>query len=404
MLTVCFDPITGAAGDMILAALFELGAEPEYVSEKLRTMGLSEFDLQFEQKAEQDGVVYGFCHVIPHPDQHRRQRHEHSSDQSEPDHHHHHRRLKDILELIDRGDFPERVKDRAAAVFRRLAEAEGAVHGKSPQDVQFHEVGAVDSIVDIVGTCLALEQLQVDSIYVSSFKIGCGTIECEHGTMPVPAPATAKLLEDSRVRRLNIESELTTPTGAALLTTLSDGDWGDLSGRIVRVGTGHGKRYFEERPNILRAYLMELPPAPETVEVIECDLDDQTPEMTALLSDHLRARGAIDVVTLPIMMKKKRNGIRLSVLSPLHLTERLSNQILGHSSTIGVRIYSVRRFLLPRQSVTVETPWGVVQAKKIERPTGTEIVPEADACAKTAENAGIPVRRVADWARSWSED
>ena len=402
MKTICFDPVTGASGDMILAALFDLGADPEFVENKLRTTGLHEFELSFERKANREKILCGFCQVNVHHSHHAEQETCHNKEKHHRhDRHHHHRGLKDILELIDLGDFSNRAKDRAAAVFRRLAEAEGAVHGVSPQEVHFHEVGAVDSIVDIVGSCLALEQLQVETIYVSAFKIGTGTVECEHGTMPLPAPATARLLEVSRVQRLDINSELTTPTGAALLTTLSDGDWNNLDGKFIKSGTGHGRRCFDSRPNILRAYLMELPQASETVEVIECDIDDQTPEMLAILTDQLRQKGAVDVMTSPIMMKKNRHGIRLTVLSPLSQTEQLSQEILGQSSTIGVRIHTVRRILLPRHSISIDTPWGQVQAKKIERPSGTEIVPEAGSCAALAETAKVPVRQIVDSARSW---
>ncbi len=441
MRAICFDPVTGASGDMILAALLDLGADQEYVVEKLLTTGLQDFELDFQRKTGGDSIVCGYCevrnlannttpeqvhehdakpdheHTHQHDQTHGRD-HEHShqhSDQlglptdshhrhehhSQP--HHHHRRLRDILQLIENGEFPERAKERAAAVFRRLAEAEGAVHGIPPKDVHFHEVGAVDSIVDIVGVCLALEQLDIERVYVADLKIGHGVVHCEHGVMPVPAPATAKLIEGAEVTRLPIEAELTTPTGAALLTTLSDGGWSQLQCRILKVGTGHGRRQLAERPNILRAYLVETPPAMEIIDVIECDLDDQTAEMTAMLADRLRELGALDVVCLPALMKKGRPGNRLSVLAPAGLSDELVSEILGQSSSLGVRAWPVRRTVLPRQSITVNTPWGEVQAKQVERTTGIEIVPEADSCRELADSLGLPPRRIADQARRWED-
>lgn len=405
MNAICFDPVTGASGDMILASLFDLGANPEQVKTQIESTGLSGFELEFEQHPGSDGIVYGYCKINPNEHSHTASPDETEHDHSHHDHQHNtgYRHLRDILHLLDKGDFPERAKERSAAVFRRLAEAEGAVHGKPAKDVHFHEVGAVDSIVDILGTCLALEQLEIEQIFVSYFKIGRGVLTCEHGTMPIPAPATAELLKGFEVSKLNIDAELTTPTGAALLTTLSDGNWNEIQCRMLNSGTGHGYRELNERPNIIRAYLVETPPALEIVEMIECDLDDQNGEMTALITEQLRVAGALDVVLIPTIMKKGRPGVRLSVLSPAGLSDDLVTEILSHSSTLGVRIYPVRRLTLPRQEVSRSTPWGEIQAKRVERPSGVEIIPEAEECRKLAQALNIPARKIADQVKKWEE-
>jgi len=343
---------------------------------------LSGIAIAFRQAECRHGLRCGFCEV--------RTPHEHA-----------HRRLSDILEILDRAPVSEAVRAAAARIFQRLGECEAAVHGIALAEVHFHEVGALDTIADVLGACIALEELGADAVYCSEYKVGRGTVECAHGVLPVPAPATVRLLEGQAVRKLDIESELTTPTGAAILTVLSQGPWHELPFVLRRCGNGHGRREFERLPNLLRAYLVETEPATEAVELLETDIDDQSPEATGILAELLRQHGALDVSLAPLYMKKGRPGTRLSVLSRCGRAPALADIIFRESSTIGIRLSTVRRLLLPRTAITVNTAWGPVRAKRIERPGGVEIVPEADSAREAAQAAGIPLRRVMDAARSW---
>jgi hypothetical protein len=384
MAILCFDPIGGASGDMVLASLFALGAPAADVVAAPRSTGLAEFDIHFERRQDENGIVCGFCEVRTE-----------KGGGEDGGGHSHGRHLGEILEMIRGGRFAKRAKERAGRVFHRLAEAEGAVHGIPPEAVHFHEVGAVDSIVDIVGACLALEFLGVDSVHCSELKIGSGTVRCQHGILPVPAPATARLIEGHAVRRLAVESELTTPTGAALLTTLSQGPWNDLPLSSVRIGAGHGRRHHEGVPNLLRAYLAQTAgPAAEMLALLEADVDDDTGERLAHAAEGLRQAGALDVVLLPVQMKKGRPGTRLHVLCTLSREADIARLLLDESGTIGVRRQVVSRYALPRERGTVATRWGSVGVKIVRRPSGAEAVPEYEDCRAVAERAGVPWRRV----------
>ncbi len=322
---------------------------------------------------------------------------------------HLHRGLSDILALINSSQMPARAKARAEKVFRRLAAAEAQIHGVTPEEIHFHEVGAVDSIVDIFGTCLALELLQVEKIFCPMHKIGYGTVRCAHGVMPVPAPATAKLLEGFPVTRLPIQSELTTPTGAAILTALSDGQYCLEEHRLLATGYGHGRKEFPEMPNIIRSLLLEVGPGHqeaawqrEKIAILECEIDDQTAESLGFLQEKLLAAGALDVSFWPVQMKKNRPGTHLQTLCALGSEDLLSKIILTQSSSIGVRFRESERFVLPRSACEVMTPWGPLKAKKVIRPDNkTEIQAEFEAARELAEKTGLPLRQILSAACHW---
>jgi len=375
------DMANGVAGDMFLAALFELGVAPATVVSSLRPLQLGQFDIVHERRCDAHGFIAGYCIV--------RDLHEN----------HTHRHLTQILELIERVDAAPRVRQRAAAVFRRLAEAEAQVHGCDIDSVHFHEVGALDAIVDIVGVCVALEQLQIDRVYASTFTVGSGTIKCAHGTLPTPAPATLQLLQGWPVRRLPLSAELTTPTGAALVTTLAETPAPMPTAIWQRYGIGHGQRDFAECANIFRAVvLQDMPaasmPAAESIELLETDIDDQSPELTAAVAAPLFAAGALDVTMTPLLMKKGRAGVRITVLAPVGQAAALAQIVFRHTSSIGVRITPVKRLTLPRQAAVVTTAWGEVAAKRVQRPQGVELVPEYEACLALAQQHDVPVRSV----------
>jgi len=411
---------------MLLAALLDLGADPGEVARLLRAAGLAGVDLRFSRRPDPRGLVCGYLEVLDagqvaddgpaHEHEHEHgHEHEHEHEHapaplrsplvphSRP--HHEHRGLSAILALIERLDAPVRARDRAARIFRRLGEAEAAVHGVPIEQVHFHEVGAVDSIADIVGICLALEQLGVERVYCSAIPVGEGTIRCAHGVLPNPAPATARLLQDSRIVRLPIRAELTTPTGAAVLTTLSEGPWEGLPLRLLGTGVGHGRKEFDALPNVVRAFLGDVPEVSaaghDTVSVMECDTDDQTGEVMGALTEELLRAGALDVSLVPVQMKKDRPGVRLTVLCRPEDAGRLANLVLSRSSTIGVRTWQATRVVLPRGQASSDTPWGPVQCKRIERPDGVELAPAYESARRVAESAGVAVRHVLDAARRW---
>jgi uncharacterized protein (TIGR00299 family) protein len=432
---------------MILAALFDLGADPGQVTHCLQAAGLPEAEVRFCRKPDRHGLACGYVEVLEagrpadggqaHEREHKHghghgygheqgqvpwsrrsrpprrtpaveQEQEHEQEQ-EREHAqgggHQHRGLSEILDLIGRLEAPARARERAASIFRRLGEAEAAVHGVPIEAVHFHEVGAVDSIADIVGICLAIEQLGVERVYCSAVPVGEGTIRCAHGVLPNPAPATARLLAGASVVRLPIQAELTTPTGAAVLTTLSEGPWTGLPLRLLGTGVGHGRKEFDKLPNIVRAFLAEVAdvalPGRDTVSVLECDTDDQTGEVSGALTEELRQAGALDVTLMSVQMKKHRPGVRLTVLCRPEDAGRLAGLVLSRSSTIGVRSWQAERHVLPRGKATADTPWGPVECKRIERPDGVELAPEFESARRVADSAGVPVRHVLDAARRW---
>ncbi|KPL07012.1 hypothetical protein AMJ86_06245 [bacterium SM23_57] len=377
MRVLCFDPVNGAAGDMILGSLLDLGVPVEEVDKGLRSTGISGFTLQFRQEEYAMGILAGKADV-------------------QVEESHHHRHLGDIVAVIEKGDYSQRVKDRALAVFRRLAEAEAAVHRIAVEKVHFHEVGAVDAIVDILGTAIALEYLDVDGVYCGPIAIGMGSVVCAHGNLPVPAPATVELLIGHPTIRKNVEHELTTPTGAAILTALTKGDWSGRPMVIQEVGTGRGSKDVEGIPNVFRAFLADMMDvsAHQEVDVIESDIDDDTAEVTSELMQVLREAGALDVTVNPVIMKKGRQGFRLTVVCSKGDAGKISNVIFTHSSTIGVRFTGARRFVLPRERMTVKTKWGEIRAKRITRPDRVEIVPEFEECKRIAREHSVSIREV----------
>ena len=395
---IFFDPVTGASGNMILGSLLDLDVPVDAIAQPLHQAGLHGFDIVFARRQDRHHIESGHCEVNLTGGHHEHGGGHHG------EHHHPHRRLPDIEELIDGVQAPDRVRHRARTVFRRLAEAEAAVHGTPVDQVHFHEVGAVDAIVDIVGTCLALEYLQVESIYCGTIPTGQGTIRCAHGVMPVPAPATVRLLKGRPVKRLSIDAELTTPTGAALLTGLAAPAEPVPAGCLLGTGSGHGSRDLEEQPNILRAFLLETRAAStrcESVTVLETDIDDESPEVLADLVPRLLRQGALDASMTALTMKKGRPGVRLTVLALPAAAAHLAAFILERVSSLGVRQYRARRTVLSRTADTVDTPWGQVDVKAVSRRGGIELIPEYESCRRLADEADVPLRNIMQAARRW---
>ncbi len=317
--------------------------------------------------------------------------------------HHHHRSLSTIKRMISASGVGEPAKRDSLRVFQRLGEVEARAHRIPLERVHFHEVGALDSIADIVGACCGLHRLGIERVLCSALNLGSGTVQAAHGTMPVPAPATARLVEGIPTYAQGPAVELTTPTGAALAVTLAERFGPVPSMRIERSGYGAGSRQLDGLPNLLRILVGESAEADtpaESIWALEADIDDMTPEMAGFAMERLLASGALDVTLIPVQMKKNRPGFRLSVLARPEDRARLGDLMLAETSTLGIRETAARRRLLPRSWEQVETPYGTVRVKVTERhAAGPSCAPEYEDCRKLARDNGVPFQHVWDLAR-----
>lgn len=374
-----FDCVSGLAGDMTLAALVSAGwseAELLALPARLRLEGVE--------------IVVTRTRRGPFAAVHVDVR----TNEKQP-----HRHLHHIDAILDAADLPARVRDQAKAVFRKLAEAEAEVHGSTVAKVHFHEVGAVDAIIDIAGSLLGLDALGITSVSSSALPLGSGSVDSQHGRIPVPAPATALLLRGAPVHGGPVEGELVTPTGAALLMTLVSA-WGDPPAfRLEAVGTGAGTKDFPAHPNIVRLLVGERTgavTADRTVAVLETALDDDNPQFVSATIQRLLAAGALDAMVAPVTMKKGRSGLWLVIVAEPADARRLAELVLRDTSTLGVRVREERRIELPRRVMEVSTPYGAVRVKVAVLPEGTErAMPEFDSVFDVAEHAGVSLREVA---------
>ena len=371
----------GAAGDMLLCALTEASNCGALIDELPAKLGFS--DVSLEWPSTRPG---GFA---------ARRLEVHFDASVHP----HHRNLSDVNAIIDRSGVSEPVAGMARKVFLRLAEAEGEVHGETADTVHFHEVGAVDALVDVLGACLAFEKLAVDEVVCSDLPMGEGTVSCAHGELPLPAPAVAAMLRGVPVRPAGIEGETVTPTGAALVTTLAD-RFGPMPAMTVEsVGIGGGSKEYPGLPNVVRAFVgsAAVPAEISQVEnqVVECNVDDLDPRVLPVVIDRLMSSGALDAYVTPIVMKKGRPGHLITALAPSPAVEGVVAVLLRETTSLGCRAFPVTKYHLQRRMETVETPWGPVAVKLAL--AGDEVlrrVPEFEACAALARQAGVPVRDV----------
>ncbi len=304
-----------------------------------------------------------------------------------------HRHLPHIEKIIDNGELSPKAKGNALAVFRRLGEAEAKSHSVPVEKVHFHEVGAVDSISDVVGACVALDLLGIGEVRSSQINVGSGTVNTEHGTLPVPTPATTELLKDFPVYSAGPQSELTTPTGAALITTLAAGFGALPAIRVLSQGFGAGDKDFPQQANVLRVLIGERTEAAEAtvVTVLEANIDDSSPQVLGYTMERLFAAGALDVTLTPIFMKKNRPGTMVSVIAAPETVENLSGILFAETTTLGVRAHSADRRVLARYFAEVETIHGKVRVKYTD---AGSFAPEFDDCRKLAESRGVPLRTV----------
>lgn len=385
MKAALFDIFTGIAGDMTIAALLDAGASFEYLQSEIDKIGLQGFTLQKSAKMRSQINAVKFDVIVHHSP-------------------HYHRHLKDIIEIIDASGLSEFVKINSKRIFETIGQAEAKIHDVPVEKVHFHEVGAIDSIVDIVGACVCLEQLGVEKIYSTPVRLGKGLIKTQHGVMPNPAPATLEILKGYPIDFTDVNFELTTPTGAAIVRTLSSGIYRneDLSGgkiKVQSIGFGSGTFDIPELPNLLRIMICDIneTAASETESLIllETNIDDMNPQVYPYVIEKLFEAGANDVYYQNIVMKKGRPGILLSVLANESLKNKCLSIIYSETTTIGVRISKIERHKLHRELRDANTSFGTVKVKLITSENGkTKAIPEFEECKRIAHEQKIPLNTV----------
>lgn len=422
MTTLCLDASMGISGDMTVAALLDLGADENVLRAVLESLPEKEFSIEIKrvQKAALDmmdfnvvlthdnhdhdmAYLHGHDHTHTHDHDHNHGDHEHPHGESEHHHHDHahsHRSLFDIGALITKTTATDNAKKIALDIFEVLAKAEAKAHGKPLHQVHFHEVGAVDSIVDILSAAVCLDNLSIDRVIVRNLSEGYGTVRCQHGILPIPVPAVANIVADHglSLKTIDIEGELITPTGAAILAAMNaTSDMPTGSYKINRMGMGAGKRQYA-RPSFLRAMLITENQASDTQDEIvqlEANIDDSTPEVLGFAMDRLLEAGALDVSYSPIFMKKNRPGYLLRVLCKENLREVLEAIIFRETTTIGIRRLTLQRTLLKRDIKTVQTPYGEVEVKVCTTPDGENFYyPEYESVKALALKEKVPFKLV----------
>ncbi len=384
-----FDCFSGISGDMTLGALVDAGCPVEYLRSELQSLDVPGWTLASE-KVWKNGMAATFVKVQTED----RQKH---------------RSLSTILDILQASKLAPQVRDRSAAIFQKLGQAESYVHDAPLEKIHFHEVGAVDAIVDIVGACLGFDALGIDKFSCSPLNVGGGTVKMAHGTLPVPAPATARLLQRIPTYSSGVQKELVTPTGAAIIATVCDSFGPQPAMSVSAIGYGAGTIDLEHQPNVVRMMIgevaeksagAEIPNAmpfgfDEEIAVIEANLDDMNPQIYGHFQERALTQGALDVYTTPVQMKKNRPGTLLTVLCRPKDAQPLMDLIFAETTTIGVRTYNAKRRVLPRETVTVTTTFGDVRMK-VASVNGhiRQATPEYEDCRKLAVEKNVPLQTV----------
>jgi uncharacterized protein (TIGR00299 family) protein len=387
-----FDCFSGAAGDMILGAFLDAGLPLAALKGALGSLGVDGWEVSAERV-----IKAGITATKFRVHEHAARGHDHGPDHHAHDQHHHHHTVAEIKDAIDRSALSETGKARAKRLFDRLAEAEAAVHSMPVEKVHLHEVGELDSIIDIVGAVFAFEWFNADRVVVSPINVGSGMIKTVHGLYPVPAPATVRLLANAPIYGRDVKTELLTPTGALILSDYAS-DYGPMPAmRVERSGYGAGDRDLEGTPNVLRLVIGEGDRAASAIRVavIECEIDDMNPQIFGVLMDRLYASGALDVFYAPVQMKKNRPGTLVTIIAKPDQRESLIDVMFRESTTIGVRSSEMARECLDRETVDVVTPIGNVRFKIATRDGKVfNAQPEFEDVAKLAEDQGRPIKEV----------
>ncbi|HYQ58931.1 MAG TPA: nickel pincer cofactor biosynthesis protein LarC [Draconibacterium sp.] len=377
-----YDCFAGISGDMNLGALIDVGVDASYLKTELSKLNIEGFHLNVEQDIRRGISGTKATVVIENPDNEK------------------HRHLRHVEEIVNNSSLSDTVKRTSLEIFQRIAEAEARVHNIEIQKVHFHEVGALDSIADIVGAAICLDVLKVDKVMSSSIQLGGGTVKCAHGIMPVPAPATALIVENIPVKTGLVQHEATTPTGAAILAATVDEFTDSINFPIVKTAYGIGQRDVSEVANVLRVYLSETEEATtdvttETAIVLECNIDDMNPEHHGYLMDRLFEAGASDVWITPIIMKKTRPATTLSVLCKPDTASIMKTILFEQAKTIGLREYPVQKSMLRREEKTVDTPYGKVRIKESYfSGKKVRVKPEFEDCQQLALQYGVSIEEL----------
>ena len=377
-----FDCFSGVSGDMILGALLDAGLDIQELQSELGKLKISGYKVKTEKTARKG--ISGTKFSVDIIKQNAR------------------RRLKDIVEIADQSDLDDDIKDLSKKTFKELATVEAKLHGKSIEEIHFHEVGGLDSIIDVIGSFIGIKKLGIEATYSSKIHVGTGFLECRHGVLPVPAPATLELLKGIPIYSKGIEAELATPTGVCILKTLSKRFGIMPEMKVEKVGYGAGSRELEI-PNLLRVYVGESDEGgyeeDEAIR-IETNIDDMNPQLLAYASEILLKQGALDVFMIPIFMKKNRLGTMLSVLTTRDKLDDILSTIFTETTTLGVRIHHLERKKLSRKVISVKTRFGEIKVKigKIGNQI-KNIAPEYESCKEIAVKQGIPLKDVYDEAK-----
>ena len=430
MKTLYFDCSSGISGNMTLAALTEIIGDENYLVEELKKLHIDGYKIDISKKVK-NGITGTHVDVIlehqhehshihdehehhhnhmhedhihhhedeEHTHEHDNERHdeEYHQEHGEEHHHHHHehRNLQDVCEIIDNSDISEESKELAKRIFMRVAKAESKVHNKPLDEVHFHEVGAIDSIVDIVGTAILINKIHPDKIISSVVNDGHGFIECAHGTMAVPVPATSEIFANSNVefRQIDIDTELVTPTGAAIIAELSSEFTTLPAMKIQKIGWGAGTKDLKI-PNVLKVYYGEMQEENQKIVVMETNIDDCSGEILGYTEELLFENGALDVFYTPIFMKKSRPAYRLTVVCKEPDIQKLQNIIFKETTTIGIRYRYEYRTELEREQIAIDTKYGTLKAKKVVNNGETYIYPEYESMKELAKKNDIPLKEL----------
>ena len=401
---------------MLLGAMLDCGLDFELLRSELLKLGVEGYELSLK-RVDRSGIsaakfdvhltdkTHSPEHERHHEGEHSHERHhdheqsQHSHEKLRQEHHHHeHRGLSEIIGVIASSKLGERAKQRAQTIFRRIGEAESKIHNIPIEAVHFHEVGAIDSIVDITGACVAFDALNIERIISSPLHVGSGVFKCAHGTYPVPGPATAELLKGVPSYSKDIEGELVTPTGAAIISTLAESFGPMPMMKIEKIGYGAGTRDYPKFPNALRAIIGELEEdadrTPSNVTVIEANIDDMNAQVFGYLMERALAAGALDIFYTPVQMKKNRPGVLLTLLCDPSDRERMTEIIFRETTTLGVRYRNEQRDILRREFVTVETEYGQIRVKVSRARDGRmmNVSPEFEDCRAAAEKHQVGLR------------
>lgn len=379
MKVLFYDCFSGISGDMNLGAMLDLGVSKDSLIRELNKLNLKGWEL-ISEKDQRHGIAG--TKVTIHQTHHE----------------HTHRHLSDIEGIIEGSLLDDEVKKLSLKIFRKVADAEAKVHGIPVENVHFHEVGAIDSIIDIVGAAICFHSLDVDRVAVSVVELGGGTVKCDHGTLPVPAPATLEIIKGMPVRMGGVDFEATTPTGAAILSALGTDFGKSAPARINKTAYGVGHKDHPAVPNLLRVSLGEMSDVENSGHdaiLIECNIDDMNPEFYEYISDRLFKAGASDVFYSNIIMKKGRPGIKLNVICETGVTDKIEEIIFLESTTLGVRTFLFRKETLARKFSTLDTDFGEVTVKRsFLKEKEVSVKPEFEDCKRIASEKGIPVKEV----------